>query len=154
MLPMKLGKKPLGVSTTVSRRVHPCLPSHLLTHPHIPVFANAGIAEHPWLPTFNVSTAPERPITKPNTRTLDVNLTGQLYTAALALQVFERQGLNRHGFRGKLVMTASVYSFFPSIVMPMYAASKAAVVHFMRTAASMYAGKDVTVNCSKLVPQI
>ncbi|KAE9405409.1 NAD-P-binding protein [Gymnopus androsaceus JB14] len=110
-------------------------------------FANAGIAEHPWLPTFNVSTATERPITKPNTRTLDVNLTGQLYTAALALQVFERQGLNRHGFRGKLVMTASVYSFFPSIVMPMYAASKAAVVHFMRTAASMYAGKDVTVNC-------
>jgi len=110
-------------------------------------FANAGIAEHPWLPTFNVSTAPERPITKPNTRTLDTNLTGQLYTAALALQVFERQGLNRHGFRGKLVMTASVYSFFPSIVMPMYAASKAAVVHFMRTAASMYAGKDVTVNC-------
>ncbi|KAJ3755816.1 NAD-P-binding protein [Lentinula raphanica] len=109
-------------------------------------FANAGIAEHPWLPYFNPATTCGRAITKPDTTTLDINLKGQLYTAALALQVFERQAFNEHGFRGKLLMTASVYGLFPSAIAAMYASSKAGIVNFSRSAALMYAGKGITVN--------
>ncbi|KAK7445081.1 hypothetical protein VKT23_014943 [Stygiomarasmius scandens] len=110
-------------------------------------FANAGIAEHPWLPPFDPSTASSRPITEPDTKTLDINLDGQLKTAALAFQVFERQEPNpRTGFRGKLVMTASVYGYWPCMSMPMYTASKAGVVNFMRSMARYYADKGVTIN--------
>ncbi|KIK57012.1 hypothetical protein GYMLUDRAFT_46622 [Collybiopsis luxurians FD-317 M1] len=109
-------------------------------------FANAGIAEKRWIPHFEPSTAAERPITKPNTLTLDINLDGQLNTAALALQVFERQTPNRHGFRGKLVITSSTYGHFPSAALPMYATSKAGVLHFTRSMAMMYAGTGITVN--------
>ncbi|KAJ7057714.1 NAD-P-binding protein [Mycena amicta] len=111
------------------------------------VFANAGVAERPWLPPFDAATAASRPISKPNLSTTDINLSGQLNTAALALQTFERQEPSaRSGFRGKLILTASVFGFFPTRAMPMYAASKAGIVHFMRSAAEYYADKKITVN--------
>jgi len=108
------------------------------------VFANAGIAERPWLPPFNPSAS--KPIVKPDLATANINLTGQLYTAALALQTFERQEIGPSGFRGKLVLTASVFGYYPSRAMPMYAASKAGVINFMRSAAQYYADKNITVN--------
>ncbi|KAJ7162300.1 NAD-P-binding protein [Mycena filopes] len=110
------------------------------------VFANAGIAERPWLPPFDPETAASRPIVKPDLGTANINLTGQLYTAALALQTFERQEIGPSGFRGKLILTASVFGYYPSRAMPMYAASKAGVVNFMRSAAQYYADKNITVN--------
>ncbi|EEB97410.1 hypothetical protein MPER_03275, partial [Moniliophthora perniciosa FA553] len=96
-------------------------------------FANAGIAEHMWLPRFDdTSHTSSESISKPNLKTLEVDLVGQLYTAALALQVFQRQNLNRHGFRGKLILTASIYGFYSGSTMPLYSVSKAGIVHFMR----------------------
>ncbi|KAK6972084.1 NAD(P)-binding protein [Favolaschia claudopus] len=110
------------------------------------VFANAGIAEHPWLPPFNPETAASRPIVKPDLATANIDLTGQLYTAALALQTFERQEIGPSGFRGKLILTASVFAYYPSRAMPMYAASKAGIINFMRSAAQYYSTKNITVN--------
>jgi NAD(P)-dependent dehydrogenase (short-subunit alcohol dehydrogenase family) len=118
-------------------------------HLDILVFANAGIAEHPWLPPFDAETAASRPIVKPDLATTDINLTGQLYTASLALQTFERQDIGPSGFRGKLILTASVFAYYPSRAMPLYAASKAGIVNFMRSAAQYYAGKNITVNCGE-----
>ncbi|THU94890.1 NAD-P-binding protein [Dendrothele bispora CBS 962.96] len=110
-------------------------------------FANAGISELPWLPLYDPSTSSSQPITKPNTKTLDVDLNGQLNTAALAFQVFERQEPNaRTGFRGKLVVTASVLGFWPSRNLPMYATAKAGIVHFVRSTAEYYEKKGITVN--------
>ncbi|KAJ6594697.1 NAD-P-binding protein [Mycena capillaripes] len=109
-------------------------------------FANAGIAEHPWLPPFDPDTAASRPIIKPDLSTADINLTGQLYTAALALQTFERQEIGPFGFRGKLIFTASVFAYYPSRAMPLYAASKSGIVNFMRSAAQYYASKNITIN--------
>ncbi|KAJ3935554.1 MAG: hypothetical protein NXY57DRAFT_989398 [Lentinula lateritia] len=109
-------------------------------------FANAGIVERPWLPNFDPATAADRPIIKPDLTTLNIDLIGQLYTAALALQALERQSTNKHGFKGKLLMTASVYGFFPSAIMPMYASAKAGIVNFTRSAAIMYAEKGITIN--------
>ncbi|KAF8181643.1 hypothetical protein K438DRAFT_1920290 [Mycena galopus ATCC 62051] len=97
------------------------------------VFANAGVAEHPWLPPFDPETAASRPLVKPDLATADINLTGQLYTAALALQTFERQEIGPSGFRGKLILTASVFGYYPSRAMPLYAASKAGIINFMRS---------------------
>ncbi|KAK7020205.1 hypothetical protein VNI00_017818 [Paramarasmius palmivorus] len=112
-------------------------------------FANAGIVEHMWLPAFNNSASTSSgPIIRPNLRTLEVDLVGQLYTAALALQVFQRQTPNRHGFRGKLIITASVYGFYASDTMPLYSASKAGILHFARSASTYYGDKDITINCS------
>ncbi|KAK7041809.1 hypothetical protein VNI00_009098 [Paramarasmius palmivorus] len=115
--------------------------------------ANAGIAEFPWLPKFDPSTARSRPITQPKMAIVDVDLSAHLMTAALALQVFERQDLNRHGFRGKLVMTSSLYGVFPSMCQPMYSAAKGGIVHFVRASAQFHAKKDLTVNvvCPGLV---
>jgi len=110
------------------------------------VFANAGIAELPWIPGFDPSTAASRPITKPNLATLNIDLVGQINTAALALQHFERQEKGANGFRGKLIMTASVFGYYPCANMPMYAAAKAGVVNFMRSTAEFYQDKDITVN--------
>ncbi|KAF8166354.1 NAD-P-binding protein [Mycena galopus ATCC 62051] len=110
------------------------------------VFANAGVAEHPWLPPFDPETAASRPLVKPDLATADINLTGQLYTAALALQTFERQEIGPSGFRGKLILTASVFGYYPSRAMPLYAASKAGIINFMRSAAQYYATKNITVN--------
>ncbi|KAJ6456477.1 NAD-P-binding protein [Mycena sanguinolenta] len=81
------------------------------------VFANAGIAEHPWLPPFDPETAPLRPIE-----------------------------VGASGFRGKLILTASVFAYYPSRAMPLYAASKAGVINFMRSAAQYYAAKDIIIN--------
>lgn len=123
---------------------------------HVPcwtltVFANAGIAELPWLtpgPARSVSDALSQPITPPNLATVNIDLIGQLNTAALALQIFERQEKNELGLRGKLILTASVFGYYPCASMPMYATAKAGIVNFMRSAAEFYKARDVTVNCS------
>ncbi|KAK7440433.1 hypothetical protein VKT23_017071 [Stygiomarasmius scandens] len=113
-------------------------------------FANAGIPERFWLPLFDPASASSRPITKPDMTTLDVNLNGQLNTAALAFQVFERQEPNpRSGFRGKLIITSSIIGFWPCKGVPLYSTSKAGVVHFMRSMARYYADKGITVNLSE-----
>ncbi|EIM79319.1 NAD-P-binding protein [Stereum hirsutum FP-91666 SS1] len=115
------------------------------------VFANAGIAELPWLtpgPARSVSDALSQPITPPNLATVNIDLIGQLNTAALALQIFERQEKNELGLRGKLILTASVFGYYPCASMPMYATAKAGIVNFMRSAAVFFKARDVTVNCS------
>ncbi|KAJ7616068.1 NAD-P-binding protein [Roridomyces roridus] len=110
------------------------------------VFANAGIAEHPWLPPFDPEAATSRPMVKPDLATAEINLIGQMYTAALAFQTFERQEIGPSGFRGKLILTASVFGYFPSRAMPLYASSKAGIINFMRSVAGYYADKNITVN--------
>lgn len=68
------------------------------------VFANAGILESTYLP----HTSSEKvEWIKPDVSTIDVNVTGALYTCHLAAQVFRTQPII-DGFRGKALVTASV----------------------------------------------
>ncbi|KAJ7485815.1 hypothetical protein FB451DRAFT_1027669, partial [Mycena latifolia] len=60
---------------------------------------HAGIAEHPWLPPFDPDTAGSQRLATPDPSTADIN-DCKWYTAALALQTFQRQ-------------------FFPSRAMPL-----------------------------------
>lgn len=61
------------------------------------VYPIAGISERPWIPNDPVASGFE----VPDLTVLDVDLTGVLYTIALAVQQFRKQEPGRHGFRGK-----------------------------------------------------
>jgi len=79
-----------------------------LSNPNIPridyVFANAGILECGYLLSPDGSKEEWR---EPDMKTIDINVTGVLYTTNLAVQAFRKQQV-KDGFRGKIVVTASV----------------------------------------------
>jgi len=106
------------------------------------VFANGGIGEQLWLP----NTPPKEGFVKPNLSTLDVDLTGALYTAALAIQQFQRQEKNDFGFRGKLLFTSSVFGIYGAVNFPLYAAAKHGIVGFTRSYRDIAARDSITVN--------
>lgn len=64
------------------------------------VYPIAGIGEYSWIPALSADQAPED-FAKPNLSIIEINTVGLLYTIALALQQFRRQGLGQHGFQGK-----------------------------------------------------
>ncbi|KAF8336383.1 uncharacterized protein EI90DRAFT_2911538 [Cantharellus anzutake] len=120
------------------------------------VFANAGIVET----TFLAYTSPTQvEFTKPDLRTIDVNLVGALYTSNLAAQVFRTQEVV-DGFRGKIILTGSVASFSAIPHMPLYTASKHAIAGVVRSLAPQLGAENITVNAvcpnvtrTALVPQ-
>lgn len=61
------------------------------------VYAIAGVGEQTFIPNNPNSSG----FVMPNLTTLDVDLTGVLYTASLAIQQFRRQDPGKNGFRGK-----------------------------------------------------
>lgn len=66
------------------------------------VFPIAGIGENDWL--VEPSSSEPAMFEKPNLDVLDVNVTGAMYTVALAIQQFRRQARNRYGYRGKGIL--------------------------------------------------
>ncbi|KIY43922.1 NAD(P)-binding protein, partial [Fistulina hepatica ATCC 64428] len=110
------------------------------------VFANAGTGDQVRLPLFDPSTAHERPFVENKMSALNVCLIGQLHTASLAIQVFERQERNAHGFRGKLVFTSSLFGIFPGPQLPIYAVAKTGLIAFARSLAPVYEVEGITVN--------
>jgi len=114
------------------------------------VFANAGVGERVWLPTV---TPADGGFSKPDLSALDVNLTGTMYTTALAIQQFRRQNENDFGFKGKLFITASICGFYSIPTLPTYTAAKHALVGFTRTYSRMVEGENITINgiCPNIV---
>jgi len=106
------------------------------------VFANAGILESTFL-TQTSSSVVE--YVKPDMTTLRTNLDGVLYTSNAAVQVFRTQEIVQ-GFRGKIVVTASVASFTAIPNMPLYSSSKHALVGFVRSLAQQVEHERITVN--------
>ncbi|KAF5010945.1 hypothetical protein FDECE_2908 [Fusarium decemcellulare] len=102
------------------------------------VFAVAGITEVPW--TRNRPDATD--FEKPNLSVWDVNGTGALYTSSLAIQQFRRQEPNKHGFRGK----ASACGFYYMPLLPIYTASKHAIVGFVRSYGKYLTEEKITLN--------
>ncbi|KAF3003937.1 hypothetical protein E8E14_003011 [Neopestalotiopsis sp. 37M] len=106
------------------------------------VFAVAGIFERPWLPN-----RPKQPgFGKPDLAPLDVNGTGALYTTSLAIQQFHRQSLNQHGFRGKIAIVSSGAGFYHIPAMPIYTASKHAIVGLVRSLGVTLPTEHITLN--------
>lgn len=94
---------------------------------------NAGIGEGPgdW-----PALAPER-----SRDIVDVNLRGVVLGTQLALPLMKRGG------GGAIVNTASGAAFVPLPPQAVYAATKAAVVHFTRSCAPLRESHGVRVNC-------
>lgn len=109
------------------------------------VFANAGIVERDnFYDTPNTDDVPP----EPNQKTLDVNLNSVVNQSYLALHYFRRSP--HKGENASLVMTASVGGLYPSQYCPIYSASKAGVLHFMRSIAFHYHHYLFIVSCCVL----
>jgi NAD(P)-dependent dehydrogenase (short-subunit alcohol dehydrogenase family) len=72
---------------------------------------------------------------KPDLSVVDVDLTGVLYTIALAIQQFRRQdpvpwssSISKKQYRGKIGLVASVCGFYCVPSLPIYTAAKHALV--------------------------
>ncbi|KAF7557047.1 hypothetical protein G7046_g6130 [Stylonectria norvegica] len=97
------------------------------------VFANAGIVERDnFYDTPDSDDVPP----EPNQKTIDVNLKAVINQSYLALHYFRRSP--HKGKDASLVITASVGGLYPAEYCPIYAASKAACVNFMRSIAVPY----------------
>jgi 15-hydroxyprostaglandin dehydrogenase (NAD) len=76
-------------------------------------------------------------------RVLDVNLTAVLQGIHLARHFFASK--NSH-IRGKIVATSSIAGLYPNHALPLYAASKHALVGLVRSLAPVYAKDQITIN--------
>ncbi|ORY69020.1 uncharacterized protein BCR38DRAFT_326381, partial [Pseudomassariella vexata] len=91
------------------------------------VFANAGILQ---LQNFYERTDTLPPKEPPQT-SIDINLKAVINTSYLAQHYFRA---NRHANQDPvLIMTASIAGFYPQEFNPLYSASKAGVVNFLRS---------------------
>ncbi|KAE8377283.1 hypothetical protein BDV26DRAFT_293366 [Aspergillus bertholletiae] len=106
------------------------------------VVANAGVGENQWMREHRENAGFE----KPDLSVIEVNVTGTLYTASLAVQQFRRQGRNDHGFRGKVVITGSVCGIYCCPGLPIYTASKHAITGIVRSWGKALPAEGITLN--------
>ncbi|KAG8629395.1 hypothetical protein KVT40_003260 [Elsinoe batatas] len=111
------------------------------------VFAVAGISERPWIPRFGTDRKDlDTSFVKPDLTTLEVDLNGPLYTAALAVQQMRRQKPLEDGFRGSIALAASVCGFYCVPTLPIYTAAKHGVVGFVRSYGKFLAEFGIGLN--------
>ncbi|KAF5026583.1 hypothetical protein F66182_1309 [Fusarium sp. NRRL 66182] len=87
------------------------------------VHANAGVNEDAG--TFYNSVESE-----PSLAPIDINVKGTLYTALMSMQYMQK---NRRG--GSVILTSSMAGYFPQYGLPLYTASKTAILGIMRVLA-------------------
>ncbi|KAI1761559.1 3-beta-hydroxysteroid dehydrogenase [Hypoxylon sp. FL1150] len=102
------------------------------------VLANAGIMENgKFFEQHDLSSPPP----EPEELSIDVNLKGVIKTSYLAQHYFRA---NANG--GKdcvLIMTSSIAGIYPQAITPLYAASKAGMLNFMRSIAPIFHGEGI-----------
>ncbi|KAL4895465.1 hypothetical protein BDV59DRAFT_200109 [Aspergillus ambiguus] len=108
------------------------------------VFPVAGISENVWL--SQSAAAALAPFEKPNLQVLDINVTGAMYTVALAVQQFRRQTRNCHGLRGKIIIAGSVCGIYCCPGLPIYTASKHAITGLVRSWGQALPAEGITLN--------
>jgi NAD(P)-dependent dehydrogenase (short-subunit alcohol dehydrogenase family) len=113
----------------------------------------AGIGERKWLPfPEESSTAKPQDFTKPDLTVLDVDVTGVLYTVALAVQHFRRQKRREDGLLGRIGLVASVCGLYCVPSLPVYTAAKHALIGFTRSYGELLVDEGITVNA--LAPNV
>jgi len=103
------------------------------------VFANAGVSE---VGKFLENDGEGEP-KKPGLKTLDVNLTGTLYSIKLATHYMRK---NTGSQKGLIICTASNAGLYPFPIAPMYAASKHAIVGAVRSLALPLQSDGIRIN--------
>jgi NAD(P)-dependent dehydrogenase (short-subunit alcohol dehydrogenase family) len=107
----------------------------------------AGIGERPWIPFREESLRSKaQEFTKPDLTILDVDLTGVLYTVALALQHFRRQTRTEDGLLGRIGLVASVCGLYCVPSLPIYTAAKHALVGLTRSYGKLLVEEGITLN--------
>ncbi|KAF2624651.1 NAD(P)-binding protein [Macroventuria anomochaeta] len=107
----------------------------------------AGIGERKWLPfPEEGSAANPQEFTKPDLSVLDVDLTGVLYTVALALQHFRRHTRTKDGLLGRIGLVASVCGLYCVPSLPIYTAAKHALIGLTRSYGKLVVDEGITIN--------
>ncbi|KAK6952791.1 hypothetical protein Daesc_005085 [Daldinia eschscholtzii] len=108
------------------------------------VMANAGISEQG---ASSLTLVDEDEPSQPRLRTLDVNLTGVIYTVKLGAHYIKKnQPDPTTGSRGTIICTASNAGLYPFPVAPIYAASKAGVIGLVRSLARVLERVNIRIN--------
>ena len=114
-------------------------------------FANAGVGDsdslYKTLDALDESTGLPKPL---NTRTLDVNLNAVIQGVHIARHFFSEKQSTK---LGRIVITSSVLGLYPNHALPLYTASKHALVGFVRALAPVYLKDRITINaiCPTLI---
>ncbi|EXJ78281.1 hypothetical protein A1O3_09442 [Capronia epimyces CBS 606.96] len=112
------------------------------------VYPIAGIGERRWIPID----PPASGFEAPDLTVLNVDLTGVLYTVALAVQQFRRQEPGKYGFRGKIGCVASVCGIYCVPTLPIYTASKHAVTGLVQGYGRYLPEEKIT--CNAVCPNV
>ncbi|EEP82160.1 predicted protein [Uncinocarpus reesii 1704] len=107
------------------------------------VAANAGIADNVQIAAPYASATPDSPPPKPDLKTIDVDLTGVLYTIYLSLHYFRQNPCPG----GKIVATSSSGGLYPLPYLPLYTTAKHAIVGLVRALAPGLQAENITINC-------
>ncbi|KAI1641548.1 putative short chain dehydrogenase/reductase [Daldinia loculata] len=108
------------------------------------VMANAGISEQG---ASSLTLVDEEEPSQPRLRTLDVNLTGVIYTVKLAAHYIRKNKPDpTTGSRGTIICTSSNAGLYPFPVAPIYAASKAGVIGLVRSLARVLERVNIRIN--------
>ncbi|CAG9986168.1 unnamed protein product [Clonostachys byssicola] len=102
------------------------------------VAANAGVADFQSLYEKN-----EGEPQKPNLRTIDIDLNGQIYCLYLAAHYFRQNG----GDGGTIVFTSSNAGLYKLPTNPQYAAAKYGIIGLVRSVAPVFQKENIRVNC-------
>lgn len=118
----------------------------------------AGIGERKWLPFPSETQAmKEGEFAKPDLSVVDVDLTGVLYTIALAIQQFRRQDAIEweQGWkgRGKLGLVASVCGLYCVPSLPIYTAAKHALIGLTRSYGHLL-GEEGSITINAIAPNV
>jgi NAD(P)-dependent dehydrogenase (short-subunit alcohol dehydrogenase family) len=119
------------------------------------IFPIAGIGEKKWLPFPSESNKqPAGSFEKPDLSVIDVDLTGVLYTIALAIQHLRRQDLvvwgnggseESYSLRGTIGLVASVCGFYCVPSLPIYTAAKHALIGLTRSYGALLWDEGIAV---------
>ncbi|CRK13676.1 hypothetical protein BN1708_010910 [Verticillium longisporum] len=110
------------------------------------VVANAGIMESSPVLDVSVDDAGDPIESKEANRVLDVNLKGTLNTLRLSLHYMTKNSPTSDGFRGSVVLVASISGYFGSTGNAAYIASKHGVIGLLRASLDKAASLGVRVN--------
>ncbi|KAH7367042.1 hypothetical protein B0T11DRAFT_336475 [Plectosphaerella cucumerina] len=109
------------------------------------VMANAGISEHS---AGALDCVPRELALKPSMRMANINLDGAIYTVSLAVHYMQKNEISSRlpSTRGSIICTASSAAIYPFPVSPLYAASKAGLVGFVRSMAVRLLDSKIQIN--------
>jgi 15-hydroxyprostaglandin dehydrogenase (NAD) len=108
---------------------------------------NAGISDRDDI-FNNISSDPSKPPQEPDLKTIDVNFIGQYYGIKLAAHYMnlDSSAAGKKRVGGKIAVTSSGNGLFPISAVPIYCATKHALVGLVRSLGPISQAKNICIN--------